>query len=593
MSIIPPPRIRLRSLYDLIIQDLKLLNKNIAKAEINTTQAEIKERFEEICLKAGYLISETKENIQKAHDELQEEQDNFSIALYGNTTAGKSTLLETLRIFLGGEIQTNLPSSLARTPRIDGETIGDGNLDYTRIIEACHFTYNNQTFEILDVPGIEGNQEAKVIKEIEKATKKAHAIFCICFDFISPESGTLEKIKNHLGAQTEVYAIVNKPINSPEGVENLTEDEKEALKDIDQKMKDALGDHYVGHHVLSAKIAFLSVAKNPTPSLKKEQEKFLEKFSKEELLEKSQLKDFANFLTTDFIIDTKKKNEISSFNKARKEIEKCQNTLKGISNHFGEIHEDLKKQFSEIEDIVKKALAVSEAKIKRDTNKIIEDTFNVAREELHDSIDFDLFSSSSKLERWFEKTARKKLENLDDKIKQVLKEPISELQLDIEKAMKNSTEKINPNIDTLSEASLASLLWWNSTLDIKSSFNWMGFLGGSAASAVTLAFVSGPIGWIAAGIGGITSAILNTSDSNPNKKEAISRKLSTMQSQYTSYLDAGIKDFFQKLEEEINMHLSKIQGYSEYFNILKGYTNATIEDIKKMENKYLTLKETK
>ena len=102
----------------------------------------------------------------------------------------------------------------------DGSIIGNGRSDYTLDTQRYLFTSGNQKFAILDVPGIEGN-ETKVVKSIWNAVKKAHAVFYVTSKAAPPQkgdgnnSGTLEKIKSHLGAQTEVWSIYNKRITNP------------------------------------------------------------------------------------------------------------------------------------------------------------------------------------------------------------------------------------------------------------------------------------------------------------------------------------------------------------------------------------------
>jgi len=98
--------------------------------------------------------------------------DTLHVAFFGETNAGKSTLIEAL---IGG----------------DGRTIGDGRKDFTRTIKNFRF---DQKIQIMDMPGIEGD-EKKVRKEIWKATNKAHVIFYVYPDTKEPERGTLEKIK--------------------------------------------------------------------------------------------------------------------------------------------------------------------------------------------------------------------------------------------------------------------------------------------------------------------------------------------------------------------------------------------------------------
>ncbi|KAF0999476.1 hypothetical protein HP10700_04126 [Helicobacter pylori 10700] len=131
-----------------------------------------------------------------------EEWENFTIAFYGETGAGKSTLIECLRLFfkeqskvdqqerfkrLDSTYQNNYQNDECKKQAIlnelhslqDGAIIGDGRSDFTLKTQSYPFQYNHQNFTLLDVPGIEGD-EKKVIEQISNATQKAHAIF-LCY----------------------------------------------------------------------------------------------------------------------------------------------------------------------------------------------------------------------------------------------------------------------------------------------------------------------------------------------------------------------------------------------------------------------------
>ncbi len=111
-----------------------------------------------------------------------EEWENFTIAFYGETNAGKSTLIECLRLFfkeqskvvqqerfkrLYSNYQENYQNDERKKQAIlnelhslqDGAIIGDGRSDFTLKTRSYPFQYNHQTFTLLDVPGIEGNEK--------------------------------------------------------------------------------------------------------------------------------------------------------------------------------------------------------------------------------------------------------------------------------------------------------------------------------------------------------------------------------------------------------------------------------------------------
>ncbi|GAA7915413.1 GTPase [Helicobacter pylori] len=214
-----------------------------------------------------------------------EEWEKFTIAFYGETGAGKSTLIECLRLFF------KEPSKMDQQERFkrlyanmknsnyvknyrgnehdeleklqDGAIIGDGRSDCTLETKSYTLKHNNQSFVLLDVPGIEGN-EKNVKQQISDATQKAHAIFYVTKTPAPPQKGeegkegTIEKIQKQLASQTEVYTLFNKPITSPRALKDglIDENEKKSLRDLDEKMKAILGKHYEGHQIVSVQAAF-------------------------------------------------------------------------------------------------------------------------------------------------------------------------------------------------------------------------------------------------------------------------------------------------------------------------------------------------
>ncbi len=250
-----------------------------------------------------------------------EEWEKFTIAFYGETGAGKSTLIECLRLFFkepskmdqqerfkrlyadvknSNYVKDYESSEHAELEKLqDGAIIGDGRSDFTLETKSYTLKHNDQSFVLLDVPGIEGD-EKKVIDQISDATQKAHAIFYVTKTPAPPQKGeekkegTIEKIQKQLGSQTEVYTLFNKPINSPRALKDglIDENEKKSLRDLDEKMKAILGKHYEGYKAVSAQMAFygLSSALLPESDFYKNKQKFLEFFKAEELLLKSQFK---------------------------------------------------------------------------------------------------------------------------------------------------------------------------------------------------------------------------------------------------------------------------------------------------------------
>ncbi|MFP6084449.1 GTPase [Helicobacter pylori] len=242
----------------------------------------------------------------------------------------------------------------------DGAIIGDGRSDFTTETKSYTLKHGNKTFTLLDVPGIEGD-EKKVIQQISNATQKAHAIFYVTKTPNPPQKGeegkrgTIEKIQKQLDSQTEVWAIFNKPINNPRALKDklilINESEKESLKTLDEKMKGVLGEHYMGHQIVSAQMAFygLSSALLPESDFYKNKQKFLDFFKEKELLlYKCRFQQLGGFITETLLENSRAKIIESNCNKALKakitksdQNQQINPTIREIKNHHQEVCDNL------------------------------------------------------------------------------------------------------------------------------------------------------------------------------------------------------------------------------------------------------------
>ncbi len=219
----------------------------------------------------------------------------------------------------------------------DGAIIGDGRSDSTLKTKSYTLKHNNQSFVLLDIPGIEGS-EKKVIDQISNATQKAHAIFYVTKTPNPPQKGekgkrgTIEKIQKQLDSQTEVWAIYNKPITSPRAFKDglINENEKESLKILNKEMKNILGKHYMGHQIVSAQMAFYGLASAllPESDFYKNKQKFLKDFKAGELLYQSHFKPLAEFIAEELLKNSRAKIIQSNCNKALKVVEQLQKAIK-------------------------------------------------------------------------------------------------------------------------------------------------------------------------------------------------------------------------------------------------------------------------
>lgn len=213
------------------------ISRSLKEANISSAQDDDENRFfEEI----KECLSEQDRTFKREIDELKKISvwDNFCISFFGETNAGKSTIIETLRIIYDEEsrrekirknnsgfrvflrksllkmgFKAGTESRLARFLGssgnvVDGDIIGNGRSDFTKDVTGYNLHYNGKPFILYDVPGIEGD-ESKFEQVIQKAVDKAHLIFYVNGTSKKIEPGTAEKLKKYLKNYTDVYAILN------------------------------------------------------------------------------------------------------------------------------------------------------------------------------------------------------------------------------------------------------------------------------------------------------------------------------------------------------------------------------------------------
>lgn len=260
----------------------------------------------------------------------------------------------------------------------DGKIIGDGRSDYTRDVTDYEIEYNGEKFCLLDLPGIEGNEEL-VLENINKAVKKSHAVFYISASPNPPQngdkenSGTIEKIKQHLGDQTEVYFLYNKKIKNPKMLKDglVSEGEEESLKETDGILSNILDTQYSGNISLSAYPAFLAIG-NCYSRNEESKRKFLESLNAETILSFSKVEKFKNWLTENFVTNTKDKIIRANYKKVYSVIDET--TI--------EIQEQ-----NEILNIVREGLVRNSKNTKKNLESVLTRIKNKYQTELDDSLD--------------------------------------------------------------------------------------------------------------------------------------------------------------------------------------------------------------
>ncbi len=118
---------------------------------------------------------------------------------------------------------------------VDGTIIGNGSQDFTKSYTAYALSINDVKTQLVDCPGIEGNEE--LFKEIiENALKKCHLVCYVARESKGIETGTLERVRDYLGSNVEVMGIQNIPFNPTKEYEGKSYF-ADAKREIDKAVK--------------------------------------------------------------------------------------------------------------------------------------------------------------------------------------------------------------------------------------------------------------------------------------------------------------------------------------------------------------------
>ncbi|MEM6191613.1 ATP-binding protein [Shewanella scandinavica] len=400
----------------------------------------------------------------------------------------------------------------------DGQIIGDGRSDFTRTNTAFDFNLGGQQFSLIDVPGIEGD-ETVVSKPIEEAVRKAHAVFYVTRTARPPQTndgntsnakGTLEKIKAHLGAQSEVWSIYNHPANSPRQLTSplLNEDNRNSLAAMDAKLKTELKEQYCGSLVISARPAYLALTECIVPGSKDatEQRKFLEKFTNSQaILLLSGLTEFVTCLKTNIIDDYRNKILRSNLNKAYKALYNSLSEMEKLQAEFTNLEKNVKSEVSNSKSQINVCLEEFTGSLHAAGSKVRCKFHDQVQKRIYDEIEGDI--SHDEFKRSLKNTLNQNAENIQVTLKQLIENEADALGDKIKSIIKRSSHHLK-NIVTAQNNNFDFQKSFKININMDNGLKLSGLVAGGISAALGVAFlVSNPVGWTVAFVGGVLALV--------------------------------------------------------------------------------------
>ena len=541
------------------------------------------ERFKE--LQISYIADE---NLKKSFEEVkgavlkgiekiskdvkvlseQVEWKSFNVAFFGETNAGKSTIIEALT-------------------RGYGESIGDGRKDFTREIHKNPVGNIN----LLDMPGIEG-KEGKVISEIRKAINKSHVVFYVIGTNKEPEKGTLQKVRTFLNKRTKVYSIINirgKP-STYKYRKQLVDKNTRKLEDrVKGKLQISFNGHYQGNINLNAFLGFIAVGRPKKKDLKKEQEKLKKIFgSFEEAYKLSnlhKLEEIIKNLSQNAFEEIEVSNTYKFLNALSSMLHNILKSKKEFDKGINKINELAKKYQREIEDIYLKHKYFMKVLF----DSILNEMQNEMRKRVYEGIDH----------KWPEDYMQEELKLIQKNYKNKIKKEIENNFKNMEEEIKIKIEEFEGRLDLYirlgkftGEINLKGIIE-KLKIDFRYIFKQILDLGFSIWGVITACAID-PILGIITGVIALVRKIWDWffGDPEKRKKEAkrkayneIKRSVNDVKKQ----IDMKLKSEFRRLRRKIQEPIKLFEKRARDLKEISRQIDEIIRVIKKTQKNISTL----
>ena len=571
-----------KTLHDILQStQLDVFDLNGVNSQFNTVKEKIAFAFDS-------KIKEAKKELDVALKDTV--WDNLVIAFFGETNAGKSTIIETFRILFDD-----------KRKKEDGLIVGDGRHDFTKTYDEYHLSIAGHPFTLIDVPGIEGN-EAEFKDVIKTALHKAHCVFYVQGHNKKPDRATAEKIKKYLGDWVKVYSIYN----VRGGVSNYDEEEERetlitpgVLKTeslIQTEFKTILGDVYAGHVTLQGLLAMSAKASfsSKREDLIRGQQKLLKYFggSANKVLE------FSQFKTLTTLVEQKSSNFMSEIIEANKQ--KLISLAGNIATDIELVMESQKSYLANLEsnlrtinrEVCNNSMDSALRNITNKSRNTITSAYGELKSEIFDLID----NEPSNINQLAEQFQEDVIENLENRIKSIVNDELKKVRDTANRKIKDldgvniKPIQFNQSIDLETEIDFSGALG-ELDIDLADVLSWTAKTAGTAATgALVGSFIPGIGTLIGAGVGAVVGGIAHAcsgdggkADARKSVSDAIGKATQRAKNNVKSMLAPVIRDMdIQKrqLTNSVKTELTNIEELQETLDTFDVEVSEFVNELK-------------
>jgi len=342
--------------------------------------------------------------------------------------------------------------------RVDGLIIGTGKSDFTQGNVPYALKYNGKIFELIDVPGIEGD-ESRFIGLVQEAVAKAHLVFYVNGTNKKPEKATAAKIRSYLRRGSSVCPLVN--VRGSADSYEFEEDRESLdqggggviLKQTEAVLASALGEHVLlPGHCVQGLVGFSSLGFDHKPDtttihpdresdLVRHQRNFLNHFDDTDAMYRfSQMESVVEVLTgklSTFREDIVESNK----SKVRELLAENMNVLKETLESHKEFVARVAPEFDKCRAAITEAVSSFERLVTSARRNIYNELFNKLVED-SDNIVADNFGEAADIKRGIESAFERHSQDAQAELEASLEKNMGGLQSQLEESVERLLEDV-------------------------------------------------------------------------------------------------------------------------------------------------------
>lgn len=358
-------------------------------------------------------------------------------------------------------------------------------------------------------------------------------------------------------------------------------------------------EHYRGNEILSAQIAFYALGdkmldvgfindidsaddKRKVTTLTNGRKKFLEKYTKDDLLSKSLFYEFASLIENTLLKNAEEKIKKSYYNKVHYILSGMIEMLEKLCEIYNDLYSKCKKEVDLSCDNIDRILQGTKQNFKSECDSVIDKFKSKVRNQMYNDINKDI--SNGDFKDKFEKTIEKEQEILKANFQEASNNVQEKFKKDLSDELENLQRRIGNVAEEFKEITLSNKFDSSLNIKIDNGINTMGLLSTGIGGAGLAMWIAGATNiWNPAGIAIIALSVLGLIISFGKAIRGFFDKEYKKREQRKS-VDENLQKISQDMKKEVKKSIDEQarDNLEPYIKSVKDKLEKSVESIKNL-----------